>query len=86
MPLGGRWKKIGEDWLQLEEEGVRWEQSCGILSEKYWCSKVVPRMVPDTQRRKIEEISRKRYSGNNRPRKRYEVFTKVMTIVSHCLV
>ena len=23
MPLGGRWKKVGEDWLQLEEEGVR---------------------------------------------------------------
>ena len=24
MPLGGRWKKMGEgEWLQLEQEGVR---------------------------------------------------------------
>ena len=24
MPLGGRWKKVGEgEWLQLEQEGVR---------------------------------------------------------------
>lgn len=73
MPLGGRWKKMGEDWLQLEEEGVRWEQTFVTLCERDCCSKVVPRMVPNTQRRKIEEISRKRYSGNNRQRKRYEV-------------
>ena len=33
----------------------------------------MPRMVPHSQRRKIEEISRKRYGGNNRQRKRYEV-------------
>ena len=73
MPLGGRWKKIGEDWLQLEEEGVRCKCSFVALCERIRCSKVVPRMVPDNQRRKIEEISRKRYSGNNRQRKRYEV-------------
>ena len=41
-------------------------------------------MVPNSQRRKIEEMSRKRYGGNNRQRKRYEV-RYFKSAVSHCL-
>ena len=62
-----------------------WFVMCDIVrlsQRQLCCSQVLPRLVLGTQRRKIEETSRKRYGGNNRQRKRYEVEIKSKQVLT----
>ena len=69
---GRRWGRSGYSWRR-RGSGERSQWVVIRLDKRGLYRKVKPRIVSDTQRREIDEISRKRYGENVRQRKRYEV-------------